>query len=135
MIGDYLAGHPGVDKVSFTGSTPVGKQVGQVASNALSPATLELGGKSPMLVFEDADIKALADSTRWSVFFNAGQVCSAGSRLYAHKSVVNDVIDAVRNVAEDMTIAPGLDPSCDMGPVISSSAHNSILSYIDQGQT
>ena len=86
-IGNYLASHPGVDKVSFTGSTPVGRIVGEAAGRALSPVTLELGGKSPMLVFDDADPKAVAAATRWSVCFNTGQVCSAGSRLYAHASI------------------------------------------------
>ena len=80
-IGDYLANHAGIDKVSFTGSTPVGRTVGEAAGRALSPVTLELGGKSPMIAFDDADPKAVAAATRWSVYFNAGQVCSAGSRL------------------------------------------------------
>jgi phenylacetaldehyde dehydrogenase len=133
-IGDYLANHPGIDKVSFTGSTPVGKTVGEAAGRALSPVTLELGGKSPMIAFEDADPKAVAAATRWSVYFNAGQVCSAGSRLYAHASVYDDVVDELGRVTAAMKIAPGLDPDCDMGPVISESAKRGILAYIDKGK-
>ena len=134
-IGDYLANHPDIDKVSFTGSTPVGRAVGEAAGRALSPVTLELGGKSPMVALDDADPKAIAAATRWSVYFNAGQVCSAGSRLYAHSSVYDDVIDELSQMTSAMKIAPGLDPDCDMGPVISDSARRSILSYIEQGKS
>jgi len=133
-IGNYLAGHEGVDKVSFTGSTPVGRIVGQAAGRALSPVTLELGGKSPMIAFDDADPVAVAAATRWSVYFNAGQVCSAGSRLYAHASIFDDVVEELRKVTNAMKIAPGLDPDCDMGPVISESALKNICAYIEQGK-
>ncbi len=133
LIGDHLSGHAGVDKVSFTGSTPVGRQVGAVAGKALSPVTLELGGKSPMIAFEDADLKAVAEATRWSVFFNAGQVCSAGSRLYVHESRLDDMIAELQTVISKMKMAPGLDPECDIGPVISASALSSINDYIDIG--
>ena len=133
-IGDYLANHEGVDKVSFTGSTPVGRTVGQAAGRALSPVTLELGGKSPMIAFDDADPAAVAAATRWSVFFNAGQVCSAGSRLYAHASIFDDVVEELSKVTSAMKICPGLDPDCDMGPVISDSALRSICGYIEQGK-
>lgn len=134
-IGDYLANHPDIDKVSFTGSTPVGRTVGEAAGRALSPVTLELGGKSPMVAFDDADPKAIAAATRWSVYFNAGQVCSAGSRLYAHSSVYDDVVEELSKMTSAMKIAPGLDPDCDMGPVISESARRGILSYIEQGKS
>ena len=133
-IGDHLTGHPGIDKVSFTGSTAVGRRVGEIAGRALSPATLELGGKSPMIVFADADLDAVADATRWSVFFNAGQVCSAGSRLYAHRSVIDELTEKVCDVARAMKVRPGLDPECDIGPVISAEALASIEGYIETGR-
>jgi phenylacetaldehyde dehydrogenase len=133
-IGNYLASHPGVDKVSFTGSTPVGRSVGEAAGGALSPVTLELGGKSPMVVLDDADPKAVAAATRWSVFFNAGQVCSAGSRLYAHASIYDEVVQELEAMTRAMKLAPGLDPECDMGPVISGSARNGIMDYIEKGK-
>jgi phenylacetaldehyde dehydrogenase len=133
-IGNYLAAHPGVDKVSFTGSTPVGCAVGEAAGRALSPVTLELGGKSPMVVFDDADPAAVAAATRWSVYFNAGQVCSAGSRLYAHASIFDEVVSKISAMTAAMKIAPGLDPDCDMGPVISAAARSGILSYIEKGR-
>ena len=133
-IGDYLANHAGIDKVSFTGSTPVGRNVGEAAGRALSPVTLELGGKSPMVALNDADPKAVAAATRWSVYFNAGQVCSAGSRLYAHSAVYDNVVEELAKMTSAMKIAPGLDPDCDMGPVISESAMRGILGYIDKGK-
>ena len=133
-IGDYLASHPGVDKVSFTGSTPIGRAVGEAAGRALSPVTLELGGKSPMVALDDADPKAVAAATRWSVYFNAGQVCSAGSRLYAHASIYDQCVDELATMTRSMKIAPGLDPDCDMGPVISASALSNIESYIEKGR-
>jgi phenylacetaldehyde dehydrogenase len=133
-IGNHLAGHPGVDKVSFTGSTEVGRIVGAAAGRGLSPVTLELGGKSPMVAFDDADLEALADATRWSVYFNTGQVCSAGSRLYAHRSIFDRAVETIAAMANGMKLSPGLDPECDMGPVISEGQYDSILEYLDVGR-
>lgn len=125
-LGDALTVHPGIDKIAFTGSTPTGRRVGKRAGRSLIPATLELGGKSPMIVFADADIAAAAAATRWSVFFNAGQVCSAGSRLYVQENRLDAMLGALCEVAAGMQMAPGLDPECDIGPVISPSARNRI---------
>jgi phenylacetaldehyde dehydrogenase len=133
-IGNHLSSHPDVHKVSFTGSTPVGREVGANAARSLSPATLELGGKSPMVVFDDADIDAVVESMRWSVFFNAGQVCSAGSRVYLHKQIFQQAVDKICQLAESFTMAPGLDPVCEMGPVISSAQKTSIQTYVETGK-
>jgi phenylacetaldehyde dehydrogenase len=134
-VGAQLARHPGVDKVSFTGSTDVGRAVGAAAGTALSSVTLELGGKSPMLVFPDADIDALAEATRWSVYFNAGQVCSAGSRVYIHEQVFDQAVDAIARVASGLKLAPGLDPACDVGPLISARQHRRVCEYLDIGRS
>jgi phenylacetaldehyde dehydrogenase len=131
-IGQHLVSHRGVDKVSFTGSTSVGRRVGASAGKALSAVTLELGGKSPMLVFDDADLDAVADATRWSVFFNAGQVCSAGSRMYVQRKIYDRVLEAVTRIAEGMRLAPGLDPDCDIGPVISQDQQRAIREHVDR---
>ena len=93
--------------------------------------TLELGGKSPMILFEDGDVEALAEATRWSVFFNTGQVCSAGSRLYVHRSRYDEAVEAVTKLATGLKLAPGLDPDCDVGPVVSAAQKKSILRYLD----
>ena len=132
-IGNVLTSHPDVSKISFTGSTPVGRQVGAATAGNLAPVTLELGGKSPMVVFDDADPEAVAAAMRWSVFFNAGQVCSAGTRLYVQRGLYEQVLEETVKLAESMKLAPGLDPDCDMGPVISAAQHQSIRGYIEQG--
>ena len=130
-VGSRLVRHPDIKKVSFTGSTRVGKIVGAEASGNLKHVTLELGGKSPMIAFKDANIEKLAESTLQSIFFNSGQVCSAGSRLYIHESIYEETLDAVARVATGLKIAPGLDPDCDMGPVISQKQKESIEAYVE----
>lgn len=132
-IGGYLASHPEVNKVSFTGSTEVGREVGRAALENMSRMTLELGGKSPILVFEDADVATVANATRWSIFFNSGQICSAGSRMYVHRSIYDQTVAAVAEVAKSIRLRPGLDPECEMGPVISQGAQDSIMGYIRKG--
>ncbi|MBO9453411.1 aldehyde dehydrogenase family protein [Tropicibacter sp. R16_0] len=134
VIGDYLARHPGVDKVSFTGSTEVGKSVALAAASHLVPATLELGGKSPMVVFEDTNLDDLAEATRWSIYFNAGQNCSAGSRLYLHRSIFDDGVKAIKDKIAALSVCAGLDPACDVGPVISQGAQQSIGRYLEMGK-
>lgn len=130
-VGSRLVRHPDIKKVSFTGSTRVGRIVGAEAAGNLKHVTLELGGKSPMIAFKDANIERLAECTKQSIFFNSGQVCSAGSRLYVHESIYEETLDAVSRVANSLKLAPGLDPDCDMGPVISQAQKESIESYIE----
>lgn len=131
--GNYLVSHPGINKVSFTGSTSVGKIVGKAAIENLNHLTLELGGKSAMVAFEDADIQRIVDATQQSVFFNTGQVCSAGSRLYVQQSIYEDVIEAVAKRAEAMTIGNTLDPDIEMGPMVSDAQRKTVSEYIEIG--
>lgn len=133
-IGPYLIGHPGVDKVTFTGSTATGARVGAETGAAVKAATLELGGKSPMVVFEDADIETLAAATRQSVFFNAGQVCSAGSRIYADERIIDDVIAAVSAVASSLRLGPGLDSATDMGPAATAAHQARVRGYVERAR-
>lgn len=133
-IGDAMVSHPQANKVSFTGSTPIGRHVGALAGKNLSPVTLELGGKSPMLAFEDADIDKLVESTRWSVFFNAGQVCTAGSRLYVHRTRLDETLGKLTALVENIKLAPGLDETCEMGPVISGRAKSDIHAYVTRAK-
>lgn len=132
-VGETLISHPDVAKVSFTGSTPVGSNVGSIASSNISHVTLELGGKSPMIAFGDADINKLASDTLNSVFFNAGQVCSAGSRLYVEREIYRDVIEAIKTVMDTIKLGAPLDESTTMGPVISSKQKQRIIGYIEDG--
>ena len=131
--GNYLVSHPGINKVSFTGSTEVGKMVGKAAIENLNHLTLELGGKSAMVAFEDADIQRIVDATQQSIFFNTGQVCSAGSRLYVHKEIYEDVIKAVAERAEAMKIGNTLDTETEMGPMVSDAQRKTVNKYIQIG--
>jgi len=131
-VGAALAAHPGVDRVTFTGSTVTGRQVGAAAGAGVKPLTLELGGKSPMIAFADADIEALAAATRQSVFFNVGQVCSAGSRIYADRRIFDRVVDAVSAVAASIRIGPPLDPACEMGPACTAEHQARVRGYVER---
>jgi phenylacetaldehyde dehydrogenase len=133
-VGAQLVKHPGVDRVTFTGSTATGRRVGADAGASVKPLTLELGGKSPMVVFADADLDALAAATRQSIFFNTGQVCSAGSRIYADRRILDDVVSAVSAVATSLRLAPGLDPNCQVGPVTTSAHRDRIRGFIDRAR-
>jgi len=131
--GAALAAHPDVDKVAFTGSTEVGKLIVQAASGNLKRVSLELGGKSPTIVFGDADIERAIPGAASAIFFNHGQCCCAGSRLYAHKSVFDRVLEGVTAEAKKIRVGPGLDPSTDMGPVVSDEQYRRVTGYIESG--
>jgi phenylacetaldehyde dehydrogenase len=131
--GAALAAHADVDKVAFTGSTEVGKLIVQAAAGNLKKVTLELGGKSPTIVFADADIDAAIPGAASAIFFNHGQCCCAGSRLYAHKSVFDTVVEGVSAVAQKIKVGPGLDPKTQMGPLVSDEQFRRVTGYIDSG--
>ncbi|WP_068115956.1 aldehyde dehydrogenase family protein [Tropicimonas marinistellae] len=135
VAGAALAAHPGVDKVSFTGSTAAGRQVGVAAVEHFAPVTLELGGKSPMLVFPDANLTALAAAARGSIFFNSGQNCSAGSRLYLHRDVYDAGVASIREMLSGLKTCGGLDPDCDVGPLVTAEHRQSVLRYLDMAHT
>jgi aldehyde dehydrogenase (NAD+) len=116
--GAALTAHPGVDHLGFVGSTQIGSVVAHAAADRVTPTTLELGGKSPQLVFPDADLDRAAESIAKAILQNAGQTCSAGSRLLVHDSVHDAVVDKVRGHLSSTTIGPGLDDP-DLGPLIS----------------
>src|SRR6202046_2359319 len=109
--GAALAAHDDVDKVAFTGSTEVGKLIVKAAAGNLKKVTLELGGKSPNVVFADADMEGAIAGAANAIFFNHGQCCNAGSRLYVQKPVFDDIVAGVTEFASDIKLAPGLDPS------------------------
>jgi phenylacetaldehyde dehydrogenase len=133
-MGNDLTLHPGVNKISFTGSTEVGITVGKAAMQNINHVTLELGGKSPMLVFEDADIQRVVDATQQSIYFNTGQVCSGGSRLYVHRSIYEQTVQAVAERAAAMVVGHSLDSATEMGPAISAGQKNTVLDYIAIGR-
>src|ERR1700726_3286544 len=117
--GAALASHPDVDKVAFTGSTEVGKLILQAAAGNLKKVSLELGGKSPNVVFADVDVDAAIAGSASAIFFNHGQCCCAGSRLYVEDSIFDKVVDGVAEHAKKIKVGSGQDESTDMGPLVS----------------
>ncbi|WP_271411130.1 aldehyde dehydrogenase family protein [Pseudomonas sp. Q1-7] len=134
VVGTAMSGHPGIDKLSFTGSTPVGCSVGKAAMDQMKRLTLELGGKSPVIVFADADIKAAAQAVANGVFFNSGQVCDAGTRAYIHRSVYAEFLRELAAYTATLKIAPGLDPDCFISPMVSRQQQQRVLEYIEAGK-
>jgi phenylacetaldehyde dehydrogenase len=132
--GDRLVKHPDVDKVAFTGSTEVGKIINRNATDTLKNVTLELGGKSPVIVMPDVNIEEAAPGAAGAIFFNSGQVCVAGSRLFAHKSVFDKVIEGVAGATSFWAPRPSLDPEGHMGPLVSKEQHERVMGYIDAGK-
>src|SRR5277367_2045231 len=132
--GAALAAHPDVDKIAFTGSTEVGKLIVQASAGNLKKVSLELGGKSPAIILADADLDLAIAGTASAIFFNHGQCCCAGSRLYAHKSVYERVVAGVSEIAGKIKVGPGLDPSTEMGPLVSDEQFARVTSYIKDGR-
>jgi phenylacetaldehyde dehydrogenase len=132
--GAALAAHDLVDKVAFTGSTEVGKLIVKAAAGNLKKVTLELGGKSPAIVFPDADLERAIPGTAMGIFFNQGQTCCAGSRLFAHQKVFDQVVDGICDVAKSIKLGPGLDPNTQMGPLVSDEQFARVTGYIDSGK-
>jgi len=119
--------------VAFTGSTEVGRLIVHAAAGNLKKVSLELGGKSPVIVFADANIDQAISGTSSAIFFNHGQCCCAGSRLFVHERVFDEVVDGVSRIASSTQLAPGLDPSCQMGPLVSEEQYQKVVGYIESG--
>ena len=132
--GAPLAGHPDVDKVAFTGSTEVGRLIIQGAAGNLKKVSLELGGKSPNVVYGDADLATAIPGAANAIFFNHGQCCNAGSRLFVERSVFDQVVSGVSEAAERITVGSGLDQTTQMGPLISDEQFGKVLGYLDAGR-
>lgn len=132
--GAALASHPDVDKIAFTGSTEVGKQIVVAAAGNLKRVSLELGGKSPAIIFPDADIDLAIAGAADAIFFNQGQCCTAGSRLFVHQSLYDRVVEGV--VAESRKLKPGhgLDPDTTLGPLVSKEQRLRVCAYLDSGR-
>jgi len=131
--GAALAAHPNVDKIAFTGSTEVGKLIVHAATGNLKKVSLELGGKSPNVVFQDADIDATIPGAAMAIFFNHGQCCCAGSRLYVEAKEFDKVVDGVSQLASKIRVGPGMEPTTDMGPLVSEEQMNKVCSYLESG--
>jgi phenylacetaldehyde dehydrogenase len=131
--GAALTEHPGVDKVTFTGSTEVGRAIIRAAAGNFKRLTLELGGKTPVIVLPDADLDKAAMGAARSIFTNAGQICNAGSRLYAHAKIFDGLVERVAEYANGITLGSGLDSATRMGPVVSEEQQRRIQGYVASG--
>ncbi|HEY0219462.1 MAG TPA: aldehyde dehydrogenase family protein [Afipia sp.] len=134
VVGDALVNHPDVDKVTFTGSPGVGRGIMKGAAGNFKRVSLELGGKSANVIFDDADVAAASRAAASGIFFNAGQVCSAGSRVLVQESVYDEVVERVTQRAQSLRMGDPQDRQTSLGPVISERQMKSILDYIDIGQ-
>ena len=128
--GAALAAHMDVDKITFTGSTATGRDILDASKGNLKRVTLELGGKSPVIILPDADLDAAIPGAANAIFFNGGQVCIAGSRLYAHRSVYDRVVDGVAEAASQMKLGHGLNPNTHMGPLVSAKHAAKVADYV-----
>jgi acyl-CoA reductase-like NAD-dependent aldehyde dehydrogenase len=133
--GAALVDHPDVDKIAFTGSTEVGREIGEKTGRALKRVTLELGGKSPNIILPDADLEVAVKGAYQAIYYNTGQACNAGSRLFVHRDQYDDVLGALVEAAGKARIGPGLDPSTQMGPLISAEQEERVLGYIESGRS
>jgi len=132
--GQALAEHPQVDKVAFTGSTATGRRILDAAKGNLKKVTLELGGKSPVIIMDDADVEAAIQGAANAIFFNSGQVCIAGSRLYCHASLFDRVIEGISAIAQGIKLGHGLDQSTQMGPLVSREHSAKVGDFIQGGR-
>jgi phenylacetaldehyde dehydrogenase len=135
VAGAALAAHPDVDKISFTGSTEVGRKIIQAAAGNLKRVTLELGGKSPMVVFPDAKLEQVIPGAARGAFFLQGQNCMAGTRLFVHEDVFDKVTQGIVAVAKGFRLGPGMNPDSDLGPLISAEQRERVMSYVHSGRT
>jgi phenylacetaldehyde dehydrogenase len=131
--GAALAAHPLVDKVAFTGSTEVGKLIVHAAAGNLKKVSLELGGKSPNIVFNDASPAAVEGAAN-AIFFNHGQCCVAGSRLYVQEGRFDEVVEGVAEIAKSIKLGPGMEPTTQMGPLVSDEQLTRVTGYLDSGR-
>jgi acyl-CoA reductase-like NAD-dependent aldehyde dehydrogenase len=131
--GAALTHHPAIAKVAFTGSTEVGQEIMRAAAGNLKRISLELGGKSPLIIFDDADLETASEVALWAIFANSGQNCVAGSRLFVHSSAYNDVVGYLSRRARELRVGPGMEEGTEIGPLISQQQLDRVLDYIRSG--
>jgi phenylacetaldehyde dehydrogenase len=129
--GAALVAHPDVDKVAFTGSTEVGRRIVQASAGNLKKVTLELGGKSPVILCEDADLERAVPGAAWGIFANAGQVCTAGSRLFVHRSLAEEVVERLGGLAREIQVGYCMDADAQMGPLVSARQQATVRGYVE----
>ncbi|WP_446655295.1 aldehyde dehydrogenase family protein [Blastomonas sp.] len=132
-VGAALAGHPGIDKVAFTGSTATGRRIVEAALGNLKKVTLELGGKSPVVVMPDADLELAVPGVAMATYFLGGQNCMAGTRIFVHDDVYEAMIEGLVAFSENLVVDHGLAPGCMIGPMVSQAHAAKVMGYIARG--
>jgi acyl-CoA reductase-like NAD-dependent aldehyde dehydrogenase len=132
--GGALVNHPDVDKIAFTGSTAIGKLIQRQAADTLKKVSLELGGKSPNIVLDDADIEAAVRGASMAIFYNSGQACTAGSRLLVHEKIRDEFVEKLLKRAGGMKAGDPLDPKTRLGPLVSQEQMDRVLGYVEKGK-
>lgn len=132
--GAALAAHPGVDKISFTGSTEVGREILKASAGNLKRVSLELGGKSPHIIFADADLEMASRHAYMGVFYNQGQICCAGSRIFVERPAYEELAAKMADRAKKVRLGPGLDPKTQMGPLVSQEQLDRVQGYVETGK-
>jgi acyl-CoA reductase-like NAD-dependent aldehyde dehydrogenase len=135
VVGNALVEHPDVDKISFTGSPAVGRLIQERAAATFKRVTLELGGKSPQIFLPDADVAAAVNGTAMGLFFNQGEVCAAGTRIFVHRSHYDDVVDALSAAAQAQVLGDPFDPATTLGALVNARQRDSVLGYIERGKS
>lgn len=133
-IGDALVKHPLVEKIAFTGSTVVGQSLARNGAETMKHMTMELGGKSPNIIFADANMDAALQAAFWGIFWNKGEVCVAGSRILVEQPIYDEFIEKFAKLAKDAVLGDPLDPKTQIGPIATQSEYDKILTYIDSGK-
>ena len=131
--GAALVDSPAVNKVAFTGSTVVGREIGEKCGRSLKRLTLELGGKSPNIILADADLERAIPGSYQGIYFNSGQACNAGSRLYVAQELFDEVVEKLAGYARQAKVGPGIDPETEFGPLVSEEQLERVMGYIDSG--
>src|SRR5207253_7417824 len=131
IAGARLAEHPDVKKIAFTGSTATGRRIVQASASHLKKVQLELGGKGPNIVFDDADVAAAVAGSAWAIFHNQGQACIAGSRLILHEKIADAFLERFVSLASSIRVGDPLDPDTEMGPLTSKQHLDRVLSFVD----
>jgi aldehyde dehydrogenase (NAD+) len=133
-IGDALVNDPRIDKIAFTGSTAVGQGIMRGGAATMKHLTMELGGKSPNIIFADADMEVAIQAAFWGIFWNKGEVCVAGSRLLVERACYDEVVDKLSAMATSATLGDPLDPATMIGPIASRGEYDKVLRYVEEGK-
>lgn len=133
-LGDVLVRNPKVDKIAFTGSTAVGQGIMRNGADTMKHLTMELGGKSPNIVFADADMESALQAAFWGIFWNKGEVCVAGSRILVERPIYDEFVERLSRMAAEAVLGDPLDPATQIGPIASRAEYDKVLSYVENGK-